>query len=104
LPFDVEYESIKKKFYLNLSGDIRDAIDRIKDRVDFLSPHQQEEIPYLRQLLDAAIKQEVIKITYQINEKSRNRSIQPIGIYSNEGKWYCPSYCFVAKDYRVFEW
>jgi predicted DNA-binding transcriptional regulator YafY len=102
LPFDIEYESIKKKFYLNLSGNIRDTIDRIKDLVDFLSIHQQEKIPSLRQLLDAAIQQDVIIINYETNEKTSNRSIQPIGIYANEGKWYCPSYCFLTKDYRVF--
>jgi predicted DNA-binding transcriptional regulator YafY len=102
LPFNIEYESIKKKFYLNLSGDTRDTIDSMKDRVDFLSVYQQEEIPFLRQLLDAAIQQDVIKISYQSNRKTSQRSIQPIGIYANEGKWYCPSYCFFAKDYRVF--
>ncbi|MBU3136359.1 YafY family transcriptional regulator [Clostridium gasigenes] len=102
LPFDIEYESIKKKFYLNLSGDIRDRIDRIKDYVDFLSVHQQEQIPFLRQLLDATIQQQVIIINYEINEKTSNRSIQPIGIYANEGKWYCLSYCFLTKNYRVF--
>ncbi len=101
-PFDIQYESIKKKFYLNLSGDIRDAIDRIKDRVDFLSVYEQGEIPFLKQLLDVAIKQEVIIISYESNGKIGYRSIQPIGIYANEGKWYCPSYCFLAKDYRVF--
>ncbi|HEY8909551.1 MAG TPA: YafY family protein [Desulfosporosinus sp.] len=102
LPFDIEYESISKKFYLNLSGDIRDKIDRIKDHVDFFLVHQQEEIPFLRQLLDAAIQQDVIIINYKTDEKTSNRSIQPIGIYANEGKWYCPSYCFLTKDYRVF--
>lgn len=102
LPFDVEYESIKKKFYLNLPGDTRDSIDRIKDRVDFLAVFQQEEIPFLRQLLHAAIQQDVIIIRYEANEKISNRSIQPIGIYTNEGKWYCPAYCFFSNDYRVF--
>ncbi|MEH6849085.1 helix-turn-helix transcriptional regulator, partial [Bacillus pseudomycoides] len=102
LPFDIEYESIKKKFYLNLSGDIRDTIDNMKDRVDFVSIHQQEEIPFLRQLLNAAIQQHVIIINYETNGRTSNRSIQPIGIYANEGKWYCPSYCFSKKDYRVF--
>lgn len=102
LPFKIEYESIKKKFYLNLSGDIRDAIDRLEDRVDFMAVYQQEEIPLLRQLLDAAIQQKVIVISYEVNEKISRRSIQPIGIYANEGKWYCPSYCFSTKDYRVF--
>lgn len=102
LPFDIEYKSIKKKFYLNLSGDIRDTIDRVKDRVDFLSVHQQEETPFLRKLLDAAIQQVVIIISYMVNEKISNRSIQPIGIYANDGKWYCSSYCFLSRDYRVF--
>jgi predicted DNA-binding transcriptional regulator YafY len=37
LPFDSEYESIKKKFYLNLSGDIRDKIDNMMDRIDLIS-------------------------------------------------------------------
>ena len=102
LPFDVEYEAIKKKFYLNLSGNIRNQIDSIKDRIDFLSPHQQQEIPLLRQLLDAAIQQAVIRIDYETNGIISSRSIQPIGIYASEGKWYCPSYCFLRNDYRVF--
>ena len=102
LPFDIEYESIKKKFYLNLSGDIRDTIDKMQDRVDFVSIHQQEKIPFLKQLLDAAIQQDLLIISYEANGKTSIRSIQPIGIYANEGKWYCPSYCFFRKDYRVF--
>lgn len=102
LPFDSEYESIKKKFYLNLSGNVRDKIDNMKDRVDFELTHQQEENPFLKRLLDAAINQDVIIIDYETFGKTNRRSIQPIGIYANEGKWYCPSYCFLNKDYRVF--
>jgi predicted DNA-binding transcriptional regulator YafY len=102
LPFDSEYESIKKKFYLNLSGDSRDTIDKMVDRVDFLSIQQQEESPFLRQLLDAAIQQDVLIIHYEMKGGVSNRTIQPIGIYANEGKWYCPSYCFQKKEYRVF--
>ncbi|WP_102272262.1 helix-turn-helix transcriptional regulator [Cytobacillus massiliigabonensis] len=102
LPFDIEYESIIKKFYLNLSGDIRDTIDQMKDRVDFESVHQQEKSSFLKQLLDAAIQQDILIISYETSRKTSVRSIQPIGIYANEGKWYCPSYCFLSKDYRVF--
>jgi predicted DNA-binding transcriptional regulator YafY len=102
LPFDAEYESIKKKFYFNLSGDIRDTIDRMKNRVDFVSVHQQEKIPFLKQLLDASIQQKVIIISYENNGQTSSRKIQPIGIYAKEGKWYCPSYSFSREDYRVF--
>ncbi|MFJ7667592.1 helix-turn-helix transcriptional regulator [Lysinibacillus sp. NPDC097195] len=102
LPFDTEYESIKKKFYLNLSGDIRDAIDKMINRVDFVSVDQQDKVPFLKQLLETSIEQKVLKIKYQNNGELTYRSIQPIGIYANGGKWYCPSYCFLNKDYRVF--
>ncbi|KOP81279.1 helix-turn-helix transcriptional regulator [Cytobacillus solani] len=102
LPFDSEYESIIKKFYLYLSGDIRETIDKMKNRVDFVSVYQQEETPYIKQLLEVSIKQEIVKVGYEVNGKITYRSIQPIGIYANEGKWYCPSYCFLRKDYRVF--
>ncbi|TCS93220.1 helix-turn-helix transcriptional regulator [Hazenella coriacea] len=102
LPFNIEYESIKRKFYLNLSGDLRDTIDQMQDKVDFVTTHQQEHIPFLRQLLDAAIQQDVLIIHYETNGDSHLRKIQPIGIYAKEGKWYCPSYCFLRKDYRVF--
>lgn len=57
-----------KKFYLNLAGDIRETIDSMKDRVDFFSAYQQkDEIPFLRVLLDAAIRQEVVMISYEAN-------------------------------------
>ncbi|MEH7439327.1 YafY family protein [Neobacillus drentensis] len=102
LPFVIEYESIRKKFYLNLSGDIRDTIDKMQDRVDFVYVLQQEEIPFLKQLLDAAIHQEVLIISYETSGNTSLRSIKLIGIYAKEGKWYCPSYCFFRKDYRVF--
>lgn len=67
-----------------------------------ISVYQQEKIPFLKQLLEASIEQDVIQIEYDANGKTSRRSIQPIGIYANEGKWYCPSYCFFRKDYRVF--
>lgn len=102
LPFDTEYESIKKKFYLNLSGDVRDSIDKMIDRVDFYSIYQREEISFLKQLLEASIEQIVLIINYEASDNSTNRSIQPIGIYARDGKWYCPAYDFLRKDYRVF--
>ena len=47
-------------------------------------------------------QQDVLIISYETSGKTSLRSIQPIGIYANEGKWYCPSYCFLSNDYRVF--
>ncbi|TGA96280.1 WYL domain-containing protein [Sporolactobacillus shoreae] len=30
------------------------------------------------------------------------RAIQPVGIYANNGLWYCPAYCFLRNDFRIF--
>ncbi|KAA6474008.1 helix-turn-helix transcriptional regulator [Bacillus swezeyi] len=103
LPFDAQYDSIKKKFYLNLAGDIRETIDSMKDRVDFYTAYEQkDEIPFLRVLLEAAVQQNVLLIKYETNDTTSERTIQPIGIYANQGKWYCPAYCFLREDYRMF--
>lgn len=28
--------------------------------------------------------------------------IQPIGLYSHNGFWYCPAYCFLREEIRLF--
>ncbi|MGZ4107803.1 MAG: helix-turn-helix transcriptional regulator [Tumebacillaceae bacterium] len=102
LPFETESSSALHKFYLNMPGDVRDRIDRMKNRVDFVTPARQAKIPALSILLDAAIQQNVLHIEYESRGKTSCREIQPIGIYANNGFWYCPAYCFTRGDFRVF--
>ncbi|WP_194287381.1 helix-turn-helix transcriptional regulator [Gracilibacillus oryzae] len=98
LPFESEYESIIRKFYLNLNGLMKDEIDSIKNRVDFQIDNQSEEVPFLKELFMAAVENEPLCISY----KGVRRDVQPIGLYSRYGRWYCPSYCYLRKDYRLF--
>lgn len=53
-------------------------------------------------MLDAAIRQKVLLIDYESREKRSQREIQPIGIYTRNGLWYCPAYCFQSDDIRIF--
>ncbi|WP_199617650.1 helix-turn-helix transcriptional regulator [Paenibacillus alkalitolerans] len=102
LPFEAESASALDKFYLHMSGDIRDRIDQMKNRVDFVTPTRQQESPYLAMLLEAAVDQKVLLIEYESRGDQSCRKIQPIGIYANNGLWFCPAYCFERKDFRVF--
>ncbi|MBP1995443.1 helix-turn-helix transcriptional regulator [Paenibacillus eucommiae] len=102
LPFETESSSALSKFYFYMPGDVRDRIDQMKDRVDFVTPARQAEFPYLSVLLDAAIYQKVILIDYESREGSSSREIQPVGIYASNGLWYCPAYCFLRGDIRLF--
>ncbi|MGO4275498.1 helix-turn-helix transcriptional regulator, partial [Paenibacillus sp. TAF58] len=102
LPFKTEASSALSKFYHYMSGDVRDRIDQMKNRVDFVTPSRHSESLYLSILLDGAIDQKVLLIDYESRAGIASREIQPIGIYASNGLWYCPAYCFLRGDIRVF--
>ncbi|WP_217592688.1 YafY family protein [Cohnella sp. GbtcB17] len=103
LPFEAESASALSKFYLHMPGDIRDRIDGMKHRVDFVTPARRGEAPCLATLLDAAVRQQVLSIVYTSREEGEHaRRIQPVCIYANNGLWYCTAYCFLREGFRVF--
>ncbi|MBB6730584.1 helix-turn-helix transcriptional regulator [Cohnella zeiphila] len=103
LPFEAESASALSKFYLHMPGDVRDRIDRMKDRVDFVTPTRRGDAPCLAVLLDAAVRQQVLVVEYESKEgAAQPRRIQPVCIYANNGLWYCTAYCYLRQGFRVF--
>ncbi|GGD78693.1 helix-turn-helix transcriptional regulator [Paenibacillus nasutitermitis] len=103
LPFEAESASALRKFYLHMPGDVRDRIDGMKDRVDFITPARRGHAPSLSILLDAAVHQKVLDVVYESKEdEAGSRRIQPVCIYANNGLWYCTAYCFLRQGFRVF--
>ncbi|MET3293069.1 UNVERIFIED_CONTAM: putative DNA-binding transcriptional regulator YafY [Brevibacillus sp. OAP136] len=103
LPFEAESASALGKFYLHMPGDVRDRIDSMKNRVDFITPTRRGDAPCLAILLDAAVHRKVLSVEYRSKEEGATcRKIQPVCIYANNGFWYCTAYCFLRQGYRVF--
>ena len=102
LPFEAESSTALQKFYYYMPGDVRDRIDQMKNRVDFLTHTRQQKAESLGALLDAAVDQRVVTVLYESREGYAARSIQPVGIYASNGFWYCPAYCFLRDDFRLF--
>ncbi|GIP39830.1 DeoR family transcriptional regulator [Paenibacillus sp. J31TS4] len=102
LPFEAEASSVLNKFYAYLPEDVRSRIDLMKDRVEFVTPARRASSPHLSLLLDAAVEQKVLLIEYETKEGRTEREIQPIGIYTRNGLWYCPAYSFERREMRVF--
>ncbi|MNX23265.1 HTH domain protein [compost metagenome] len=103
LPFEAESASALSKFYLHMPGDVRDRIDSMKNRVDFITPTRRGDAPHLALLLEAAVHQKLLVTRYESREEGeRSRRIQPVCIYANNGFWYCTAYCFLRQGYRVF--
>lgn len=103
LPFEAESASAERKFYLNMSGDIRERIDGMKDRVDFLAPKRRAGAPCLGLLLDAAVRGQALRIEYAAKDGAvETRRIRPALLYADDGFWYCTAYCCKREAYRVF--
>lgn len=102
LPFGDGADSALHKFYHYLPLDIRDQIDRLKDRIEFWSPYRSMSAEILQTLLKAIMLGGVVNIEYRSSSGVTKRNIQPIGLYASSGYWYCPAYCFTKKDIRQF--
>lgn len=103
LPFEAQSASALSKFYHYMPGDVRDRIDSMRDRVDFITPTRRADAPCLAILLDAAIKRKVLIVDYESKEEgTSSRRIQPVCIYAHNGFWYCTAYCFLRLGFRVF--
>ncbi|WP_020616529.1 helix-turn-helix transcriptional regulator [Paenibacillus daejeonensis] len=102
LPFEQSSASARDKFYLHMSGEVRERIDRMKQRFDLRTPARHAESPHLSRLLEAAIQNEVLEIRYERGASAPYRAIQPIGIYASQGLWYCPAYCYERDAIRLF--
>ncbi len=102
LPFETEMSSALQKFYLHMPQDVRSRIDEMRDRVDFRPPHRNQSAPFLNVLLEAAVRRKTVRIGYDGKAGVEERDILPVGIYANNGFWYCPAYCLARQDYRLF--
>ncbi|MCZ8521553.1 MULTISPECIES: helix-turn-helix transcriptional regulator [Paenibacillus] len=102
LPFSEESVTALNKFYYYLPEDTKQKIDRLKERVVFWTPKRTAAVPHLRLLLDASLRQRPLRILYDSREGAGERSIQPIGVYSSNGHWYCPAFCFSKQRYLLF--
>ncbi|MFN2747175.1 MULTISPECIES: helix-turn-helix transcriptional regulator [unclassified Bacillus (in: firmicutes)] len=101
LPFETETRTVLKKFYHHLPENTQKRIDAMKDRIVFWNPHRPKAAEHLITLLDAAVEQSVLTIHYEGAAETK-RSIQPIGLYSWNGFWYLPAYCFKRRAFRLF--
>ncbi|TFE23737.1 helix-turn-helix transcriptional regulator [Cohnella luojiensis] len=102
LPFDDGAESALHKFYHYLPADSKEQIDRLKDRVAIISPQRSMNPECLRTLMQAIMVRSAATIEYRSVHLVEKRDIQPIGLYESDGYWYCPAYCFLREDYRLF--
>lgn len=102
LPFEAEFASVLGKLRQHLPADAQRRMDRLRGRFEFAVRRADRKAPQLKELLEAALDQAVVRIEYQSLRGPEERVIQPVGVYAHEGLWYCPAYCFRKDAMRLF--
>lgn len=102
LPFQSEIKAASDKLYASFPAAVKEKIDQLKERVAFWAPPSKADVPFINELLDAAVQQIEIRIAYESRNGQSNRVIVPYGIYSSGGLWYCPAYDRKSGGDRLF--
>ncbi|MPY18704.1 helix-turn-helix transcriptional regulator [Paenibacillus glucanolyticus] len=102
LPFGDGAAAAIHKFYHYLPADIKEQINRLKDRVMIHNSFRPMSANILQTLMQAVMVRQVVTVHYRSSTGSSQRDIQPIGLYASSGYWYCPAYCFTQDDIRQF--
>ncbi|GGD79696.1 helix-turn-helix transcriptional regulator [Paenibacillus nasutitermitis] len=102
LPFDDGAASALHKFYHYLPADVRQHIDRLRNKVAIWSPRRIMSPEFLKTLMQAIMIHKAVTISYRSPQGLIKRDIQPIGLYSSDGYWYCPAYCHLRQEHRLF--
>ncbi|MET3729137.1 putative DNA-binding transcriptional regulator YafY [Fictibacillus halophilus] len=101
-PFQTQSKSIVNKLHQFMPEDAKDNWTQIQKRlfVQLPLPPKNQVAPII---LEASIKQKIVTILYTMKEQKLYSNIQLIGLFSENGEWYCPAYCYSLMDYHIFK-
>lgn len=102
LPFRADANTAVQKLYGELPPGAQRRIDALQHRFAFMVESRDVEVPHLDTLVHAAADGEVLRILYRSARGNEARLIQPVGVYAENGYWYCPAYAFERERMRVF--
>lgn len=101
------YQSALFKIKSVLRGDEKELISQIESRVMVRNPEQTNDhlAPNALATVFRAIGQRVqLRLLYEAlaSEQPQQRTIEPIGVYQDSGRWYLFGFCHLRQDYRQF--
>ena len=102
LPFEADAGKALEKLYDELPAGARRRVDGLRDRFAFQVEDRHLPLPCLAPLLLAAVEGAVLRIDYRSSRGVEPRHIQPVGVYAQNGFWYCPAYSFERDAMRLF--
>jgi predicted DNA-binding transcriptional regulator YafY len=102
LPFEIDIKSISRKLYVGLPCDTRNKIDNLDSILSFWNKTRSISSPFLKEIIEAALKNHILCIEYLSRSKNTTREIAPIGVYAYDGFWYMPAFDLLYSETRLF--
>ncbi|MFH0071180.1 helix-turn-helix transcriptional regulator [Peribacillus sp. NPDC056705] len=102
LPFELNIDSASRKLLAGFPEDTKKMISRLESVLTFWSPIRTAGSPYLKDIIEAALHQRVVRIRYRSRSGTSDREVLPIGVYAQNGLWYMPAMENENGDLRVF--
>lgn len=100
-PFQIQSRSVSSKLLQYLPADAKEHWDHVQKRLSVQLPLPERGL-HAPVMLEAAIKQKIVTVLYHIQDSKTYCNIQPIGIYNENGEWFCPAFCYSLTDFHVF--
>ncbi|SMG57487.1 helix-turn-helix transcriptional regulator [Paenibacillus aquistagni] len=92
LPFDAEAKSVSEKLYQQLSQEAKKKVDQLRLHLAFWSPTRTISSSSLVPLLEASMNRSIVAMKYESKDALKEKRVTPIGVYAQNGFWYCPAY------------
>lgn len=102
LPFELNIDSASRKLLAGFPEDTKMMISRLESVLTFWSPSRTAGSPYLKDVIEAALHQRVIRISYRSKSGTSDREVLPIGVYAHDGLWYMPAEEHGKEGVRLF--
>lgn len=93
-PFQQDNISTLTKIRASLSTEMIQKMEILKEKIGIDLPKRSFKNPYLKDILQASLRNEFLQIEYESRSGYSIRTIFPFGIYLSNGLWYCIAFCY----------
>lgn len=101
-PFHLSIEKLKKKFEKCLSVEKNERLNKMEKVLDLASIQHNNECPYLNDILQYAIEENVCHVIYKKKGIDRAYLVQFFHVSSSFGQWYATGYNYESQSTKVF--
>jgi len=101
-PFGDQRAALSTKMRSLFSRQQLDHVDKMLSVSKVETTKRRQTAPFLEALMNAAVEQQWVLVTYQSSERTSPQHLLPITLYTQAGFWYCRAYSYERGEERLY--